>query len=107
MAARLTLPTVLPSAASVLVTRDRGYLLRVSREHLDAALFRNFPIREKMGLEFRAEAFSVTNTPHFSNPQTLLTSPSFGYIKGTGDQNGAGTVGDGNRVLELSGKFYF
>jgi outer membrane receptor protein involved in Fe transport len=75
--------------------------------NLDAALFRNFPIRERMGLEFRAEAFSVTNTPHFSNPTTSFTTPSFGHIKGTGDQNGAGSVGDGNRVLELSGKFYF
>src|SRR5499427_5496045 len=27
------------AAAEVLVTRDRGYLLRVDREHLDAALF--------------------------------------------------------------------
>jgi hypothetical protein len=75
--------------------------------NLDAAVFRNFPFREKMGLEFRAEAFSVTNTPHFSNPSTSFTSASFGYVKGTGDQNGAGTVGDGNRVMELSAKFSF
>ena len=73
--------------------------------NLDAAVFRNFPIRERMGLEFRAEAFSVTNTPHFSNPNASFTSPTFGHVKGTNDQNG--NVGDGNRVLELSGRFFF
>lgn len=73
--------------------------------NLDAAVFRNFPIRERMGLEFRAEAFSVTNTPHFSNPSVSLTSSTYGRITGTGDQNGA--VGDGNRVMELSAKFSF
>jgi outer membrane receptor protein involved in Fe transport len=75
--------------------------------NLDAAVFRNFPIREKMGLEFRAEAFSVTNTPHFSNPSTSITSSTYGRITGTGDQNGNGSVGDGNRVVELSAKFSF
>jgi hypothetical protein len=76
--------------------------------NLDAAVFRNFPVREKMGLEFRAEAFSVTNTPHFSNPSTSLTSSNFGRITGTGDQGtGSGGVGDGNRVIELSAKFSF
>jgi hypothetical protein len=73
--------------------------------NLDAAVFRNFPIRERMGLEFRAEAFSITNTPHFSNPNASYTSPQFGHVTGTGDQNGS--VGDGNRVLELSARFFF
>lgn len=73
--------------------------------NLDAAVFRNFPVKERMGLEFRAEAFSVTNTPHFSNPSTSFTSSTFGRITGTGDQGSA--VGDGNRVVELSAKFTF
>ena len=73
--------------------------------NLDAAVFRKFLIGEKMGLEFRAEAFSVTNTPHFSNPSTSITSSTYGRITGTGDQNGS--VGDGNRVVELSAKFSF
>ncbi|HVH89106.1 MAG TPA: TonB-dependent receptor [Terriglobales bacterium] len=73
--------------------------------NLDAAVFRNFPIRERMGFEFRAEAFSVTNTPHFSNPSTSITSSTYGRITGTGDQNGG--VGDGNRTMELSARFTF
>jgi hypothetical protein len=35
---------------------------------LDAALFRQFAINERWQLEFRAEAFNATNTPHFGNP---------------------------------------
>lgn len=35
---------------------------------LDLGVFRQFSIRERYKLEFRAEAFNATNTPHFSNP---------------------------------------
>lgn len=73
--------------------------------NLDAAVFRNFPMRERMGLEFRAEAFSVTNTPHFTNPKVSFTSPTLGHITDTNNQNA--NVGDGNRVPELSARFFF
>jgi len=66
--------------------------------NFDAAAFRRFSIREGMGLEFRLEAFSVTNTPQFSNPNTDITNPSFGKIKG---------VDGGNRSIEMSARFYF
>jgi hypothetical protein len=61
--------------------------------NLDAAVFRRFPIRERMGVEFRMEAFSVTNTPQFSTPNTDITNAAFGKIKG---------VDGGNRALEMS-----
>ena len=66
--------------------------------NFDAAAFRRFSIREGMGLEFRLEAFSVTNTPQFSNPNADITNPSFGKIKG---------VDGGNRSLEMGARFYF
>jgi Carboxypeptidase regulatory-like domain/TonB dependent receptor len=66
--------------------------------NFDAAAFRRFSIREGMGLEFRLEAFSVTNTPQFSNPNTDITNTSFGKIKG---------VDGGNRSIEMSARFYF
>jgi len=66
--------------------------------NFDAAAFRRFSIREGMGLEFRLEAFSVTNTPQFSNPNTSITNSSFGKIKG---------VDGGNRSLEMGARFYF
>jgi hypothetical protein len=34
----------------------------------DLGIFRTFPINERVKVEFRAEAFNFTNTPHFANP---------------------------------------
>jgi hypothetical protein len=96
---------VQPTANGVLGNMRRYQFAGPGLFNLDAAVFRTFPIGEKMGFEFRAEAFSVTNTPHFSNPTVSLTSSNFGHITGTGDQGSA--VGDGNRVMELSAKFTF
>jgi hypothetical protein len=36
--------------------------------NLDASVFRDFHIYERLNMQFRAEAFNVTNTPHFGNP---------------------------------------
>lgn len=36
--------------------------------NLDLAVFRKFGLTERLNLEFRAEAFNLTNTPHFNNP---------------------------------------
>ena len=41
---------------------------------LDASLFRNFQITEKVRFQFRAEAFSITNTPRFNNPGATVSS---------------------------------
>lgn len=38
--------------------------------NLDAGIFRNFQINERFSMQFRAEAFNATNTPHFGNPGT-------------------------------------
>jgi hypothetical protein len=42
--------------------RGPGYI------DMDFSLFRNFSLSERWKLQFRAEAFNFTNTPHFSNP---------------------------------------
>jgi len=70
--------------------------------NLDAAMFKRFPVTERIGLEFRAEAFSVTNTPHFDQPNGNASNGStFGHITGT--IGGA----DGNRTMELGVKLTF
>jgi hypothetical protein len=69
--------------------------------NLDASVFRRFPIKERVGLEFRAEAFSVTNTPQFDNPNagfSTSTSSNFGYV--------TNTLG-GNRLVQLGAKLNF
>lgn len=48
--------------------------------NFDASLFKDFRIREGMKLNFRLEWYNVTNTPWFSNVNTTVTSPTFGYV---------------------------
>ncbi len=47
------------------------------RTNLDFSVFRDFPIREQFGVEFRAEFFNFTNTPHFNNPNSNVNSANF------------------------------
>jgi len=69
--------------------------------NLDASVFRRFPIRERMSMELRAEAFSVTNTPQFDKPNqgfSTNTASNFGYV--------TNTIG-GNRSVQLGAKLTF
>jgi hypothetical protein len=54
-------------------------------QDLDLALIKRTAIREKMSLEFRAEAFNLTNTPPLSAPNAVLGTPGFGSITSAGD----------------------
>jgi len=66
--------------------------------NLDAGVFRRFTVTERVGMEVRAEAFSVTNTPQFDLPNANVSNVNFGLIKGT--------VG-GNRTMQLGAKITF
>jgi hypothetical protein len=48
--------------------------------NIDLGLFRRFPIGDRVNLELRAEAFNLTNTPKFGNPNGSVTSGNFMYI---------------------------
>jgi hypothetical protein len=54
--------------------------------NLDLGVFRRFAFGERVNLEFRAEAFNATNTPHFSNPSgnisNLRTNPDGSFRSG-------------------------
>jgi hypothetical protein len=50
--------------------------------NFDAALHRNFQVRERMQLALRIEAFNSTNTAHYNNPNGNAQSPQFGEING-------------------------
>src|SRR5262249_39064942 len=51
--------------------------------NFDFSMFKNFTIREKYKLQFRAEAFNLTNTPTFDTPGTTYGSPTFGQVTAT------------------------
>jgi hypothetical protein len=51
--------------------------------NIDLSLFRRFPLGPKFNLEARVEAFNLTNTPHFNNPDGSVNSGGFMTITGT------------------------
>jgi len=52
-------------------------------KNLDLSIFRQFPIRERMRLEFRFEMFNATNTPVWAVPVSNVDSPNFGQVTST------------------------
>jgi hypothetical protein len=63
-------------------SRNRG----PARVNLDFSLIKNIPIRESVRLQFRAEAFNLTNTPVFGLPNTTVGNPGFGVIGAQANQ---------------------
>jgi hypothetical protein len=57
----------------------------------DMSLFRTFKMTERFKLEFRTEAFNLSNTPHFANPNSNANSSNFGRITST--QSGGDAFG--------------
>ena len=46
----------------------------------DLSLVRNFQLKERWRLEFRGEAYNLTNTPRWGNPVNNVNNSSFGQI---------------------------
>jgi hypothetical protein len=60
-----------------------GVLTGPGLVNVDAAIFRKLQITEKINLQFRAEVFNLSNTPHFSDPSADVSSGNFGISTGT------------------------
>ncbi len=74
---------------------------------LNGSISRRIDVTERYKLEIRGEAFNLTNTPQFSNPNTSMTSTNFGYITGTiGSGTGVNGTG-GGRAVQLAVKVIF
>ena len=56
----------------------RNALRGPAYHNYDMSLFRSFPLRDQIKLEFRGEAFNLLNTPHWGNPVANLNSSQFG-----------------------------
>ena len=51
--------------------------------NLDFSVFRRFPIRERLQLEFRAEVFNATNSVVFAVPAHVVNAAGFGVVTST------------------------
>jgi hypothetical protein len=59
---------------------------------MDASLVKRIKANGRIAIELRADAFNITNTPHFANPGRDFGTPTFGQVTGTlgTDQGGTG-----------------
>jgi len=60
----------------------RNVLIGPGIVNLDLGLFKNFSLSDRLSLQFRAEFFNLTNTPHFGLPNTAIDLPQGGTING-------------------------
>ena len=73
----------------------------------NASIFKNFPVFREASLEARVDAFQLSNTPQFNNPNansaSIITAANFGQVtstlgSGQGSVNGVG----GGRSLQAA-----
>jgi hypothetical protein len=78
--------------------------------NLDASIFRDFCVTDRIRLQFRFNTFNTTNTPHFSNPSANVSNMLLnadGSIRSLGDfttitsTKGIGRDGLDQRVLQF------
>ena len=65
------------SASAVYGDVGRNTLYGPGSVNMDFSLFRTFNLTERFGLQFRADAANLFNTPHFNNPTGSQSSGNF------------------------------
>jgi hypothetical protein len=78
-------------------TAGRNLVRGPAYQSLDASIFKEFGFAERYKLQTRLELFNATNTPHFGNPDGVLTDGTFGQLTAPGHM----------RVVQLAAKFIF
>ena len=78
----------------------RNTLFGPHTKRVDISLFKEFPIRERLRTQFRAECYNISNTPAFAGPANMFGQAGFGQIVGT-------IPGVGARVFQFALKMLF
>ncbi len=96
------------TASGVLGNAGRNILRGPGLFNLDTSLYRNFKLTERFTLQFQADAYSVTNTPHFNNPNANISGANFGAITSTLVTTNASLGGSGGqRQWWFGAKLFF
>lgn len=100
-------PTSVLNAKGIPLTQFGTLARRAARgpgtNNLDFSIFRNFAFAERFNLQFRAEAFNLTNTPAFFLPSANSASLTIGNAA-FGKLNSSAATG---RQLQFGLKLYF
>lgn len=75
----------------------RNFLIGPGSKSADLSLFRNFRFRNRLRLQFRAEAFNAFNYVNLNNPNSNISSAAVGRITSAGPA----------RVMQLGLRFNF
>ena len=79
-------------------TSGAGKVHGPALRNTDLSLSKSFALREGMALGVQVDAFNLSNTPHYSNPDTNLADSNFGVI---------GSTQGSPRQLQLGAHFTF
>jgi hypothetical protein len=95
--------TLLAGDAGRNIIRGPGYV------NFDLGLIKLIPIKGDMRMQFRVEAFNLTNTPHFALPVLSMSDPAFGKITHTRNSTnfGSSATSFANRMIQLGVKLEF
>jgi hypothetical protein len=76
-----------PAGIYVYGNEGRNLLHGPGLFNIDYSLFKSFPIKERLRLQFRAELFNLLNHPNFNNPAGVFGAAAFGNITSTSTDN--------------------
>lgn len=76
----------------------RGLIWGPGQRNIDMTLSKYFNFTERFRLQFRAEAYNMTNTPYFANPNVTVGAGTFGRVT---------AVSNSSRQMQMALKFYF
>ena len=67
-----------PQTLGTIGNTQRNSLFGPDFRHVDLSLFKNFPVTERVNLQFRVESFNISNTPNFFIANNNSGNQSFG-----------------------------